>query len=103
MPTGCSGGVDPTLDHQLKEKLAEGREEGSFLYTGSMDTYRRDNYLTTIFNKRGIAQATAEESVNLALQVKQVLADRLAAYEMPQHSAAQRKLLQPCLPSACRY
>ncbi|MFP4268160.1 MAG: trimethylamine methyltransferase family protein [Spirochaetaceae bacterium] len=96
-------GVDPALDHRLKEKLAEGREEGSFLYTGSMDTYRRDNYLTSIFNKHGIAQANTEDSVNLTRQVQQVLADRLAAYEMPQHSAAQRKLLQSHLPSACRY
>ena len=96
-------GVDPTVDHRLQEQLVEGRESGSFLYTGSMDTYRRDNYLTTVFDKRGIAQAGTEASVHLAHQVQQVLEDRFAAYESPQRSAAQRKLLQAYLPSQCRY
>jgi len=96
-------GVDLPVDHQLQEQLIAGRDAGSFLSTGSMDTYRRDNYLTKIFNKRGIAQANTAESNNLAHQVQQALADRFAAYQLPERSAAQRKLLQPYLPSPCRY
>lgn len=96
-------GVDPTVDHRLQEQLVEGRDAGSFLYTGSMDIYRRDNYLTRIFNKRGIAQPGTEESLLLGHQVQQVLEDRLAAYKSPERSAAQRKLLQAYLPSQCRY
>lgn len=96
-------GVDLTVDPQLQEQLVAGRDAGSFLSTGSMDTYRRDNYLTKIFNKRGNAQANTAEYANLAHQVQQALEDRFAAYQLPERSAAQRKLLQPYLPSLCRY
>ena len=44
-------GVEMTIDPKLPELLAAGREAGSFLGIGSMETYRRDNYLTKIFNK----------------------------------------------------
>ncbi len=96
-------GVDLTVDPQLQELIAAGRDAGSFLSIGSMQTYRRDNYLTKIFDKRGIAQAKIAETNNLAHQVQQVLEERIAAYQLPERSAPQRKLLQPYLPSPCRY
>ena len=96
-------GVELSIEPLLLQQLVEGRDAGSFLGIGSMDSYRRDNYLTKIFNKRGIAQANATDSNSLAQQVEQVLADRIAAYQLPERSAAQRRLLQPYLPSLCRY
>ncbi len=96
-------GVDLSVDPLLLKQLIAGRDAGSFLSAGSMDTYHRDNYLTKIFNKRGIAQANTADSTNLAQQVEQTLAERIAAYQLPERSAAQKKLLQPYLPSLCRY
>jgi hypothetical protein len=78
-------------------------QAGSFLLIGSMDTYRRDNYLTKIFNKWGIAQAGNAEKTDLAYKIQQVLEKRIAAYQLPQRSAARKKLLQPHLPSQCQY
>jgi trimethylamine---corrinoid protein Co-methyltransferase len=96
-------GVDLSVDPLLLKQLIAGRDAGSFLSAGSMDTYRRDNYLTKIFNKRGIAQANTADSTNLARQVEQTLAERIAAYQLPERSIAQKKLLQTYLPSLCRY
>jgi hypothetical protein len=33
-------GVVPAIDNQLREKISEAQKSGSFLYAGSMDTYR---------------------------------------------------------------
>lgn len=96
-------GVEMTIDPKLPELLAAGRDEGSFLGIGSMVTYRRDHYLTKIFNKGGISQAGNPEKSNLAYKVQQVLEDRIAAYQLPERTAAQMKLLQPYLPSQCQY
>jgi len=96
-------GVELSVDPLLLEQLAAGRDAGSFLSIGSMVTYRRDNYMTKIFDKRGIAQANTTGSSDLAQQVEQVLEERIAAYQLPERSATQRKLLQPYLPSSCRY
>jgi trimethylamine---corrinoid protein Co-methyltransferase len=96
-------GVEMTIDSKLPGLLAAGQEAGSFLVIGSMDTYRRDNYLTKIFNKWGIAHADNAEKTDLACKVQQVLERRIAAYQLPERSAAQKKLLQPYLPSQCQY
>ncbi len=96
-------GVEMTVDSKLPELLAAGQAAGSFLGVGSMNTYRRDNYLTKIFNKWGIAQANNIEKTNLAYNVQKVLESRIAAYQLPERSAAQKNLLQPYLPSQCQY
>jgi len=96
-------GVEMAIDPQLTGLLAAGLEAGSFIGVGSMDTYRRDNYLTKIFNKWGIAEAGNAEKTGLAKTVQKVLDTRIAAYQLPERSAAQEKLLQPYLPSQCKY
>jgi trimethylamine---corrinoid protein Co-methyltransferase len=96
-------GVEMSVDSELPGLLAAGQEAGSFLLIGSMAAYRRDNYLTKVFNKWGIAQAGNTEKTNLSHKVQQVLERRIAAYQLPERSAAQKKLLQPYLPSQCRY
>jgi len=96
-------GVEMTIDPKLPELLAAGQEAGSFLSVGSMNTYRRDNYLTKIFNKWGIAQAENAAKTNLAHNVQKVLESRIAAYQLPERNATQKNLLQPYLPSQCQY
>jgi len=96
-------GVEMTVDSALPELLNAGQEAGSFLGIGSMSTFRRDNYLTKLFNKWGIAQVDNAERTHLAFKVQRVLEKRIAAYQLPERSAAQKKLLQPHLPSQCQY
>jgi trimethylamine---corrinoid protein Co-methyltransferase len=96
-------GVEMTVDSELPGLLTAGQQANSFLYIGSMDTYRRDNYLTKTFNKWGIAHAGNSEKTNLACKVQQVLERRITAYQLPERSTAQKKLLQPYLPSRCQY
>ncbi|MGB9793047.1 MAG: trimethylamine methyltransferase family protein, partial [Thermacetogeniaceae bacterium] len=96
-------GVEMTIDPRLPELLAAGQETRNFLSIGSMDTYRRNNYLTRIFDKRGIAQRGNAEKNDLTFKVQQALESRIAAYQLPERSAEQKKLLQPYLPSQCQY
>jgi len=96
-------GIQMAVDPELPGLLAAGLHEGSFLSLGSMDTYRRDNYLTKIFNKWGIAQAGDAQKTDLAHKVQRVLESRIAAYQLPERSTAQKKLLQPNLPAQCQY
>jgi len=96
-------GADLEIDPKLPGLIAAGQKAGSFLGLGSMKTYRRDNYMTKIFNKWGLASADKDEKANLAYKAEQVLKNRIAAYQLPERDAAQRKLLQQYLPSQCQY
>jgi len=96
-------GAEMTIDPKLPELLAVGREAGSFLGIGSVETYRRDNYLTKIFNKWGITQVDDNEKTNLAFKVQQDLESRIDSYQLPERSSEQKRLLQPYLPSQCTY
>jgi trimethylamine--corrinoid protein Co-methyltransferase len=96
-------GVDMTLDSRLPELLVAGRDAGNFLGIGSMAAYRRDNYMTKVFNKWGMSQKDKPEKTDLKFKVQKVLEDRIAAYELPERSAVQKKMLQMYLPSQCQY
>ena len=96
-------GVDLTIDPKLPELLAAGQKAGGFLGLGSMKTYRRDNYMAKVFNKWGIALASNEKRTNQAQKIQQIINNRIAAYQLPERSAAQQKLLQTYLPTPCRY
>lgn len=96
-------GVEMTLDPKLPKQLVAGRDAGNFLGIGSMATYRRDNYMTKIFNKWGMSHGDKPEKTNLSYKVQKVLEGRTAAYQLPERTAVQKKLLQPYLPSPCQY
>ncbi len=96
-------GVEMTLDPKLPKLLATGRDAGNFLGIGSMATYRRDNYMTKLFNKWGMSHRDKPEKTDLAYKVQKVLEGRIAAYQLPERTAVQKKLLQPYLPSKCQY
>ena len=96
-------GVEMTLDPRLPEKLVAGRDAGNFLGIGSMKTYRRDNYMTKLFNKWGMSNLDKPEKTDLKFKVQKTIEDRMAAYELPERSDAQKKLLQLYLPSQCQY
>lgn len=96
-------GLDMTVDPDLPAHLAAGLAAGSFLSVGSMETYRRDHYLTKIFNKQGIAMANTNEKEELIDTVDKAIKERIASYELPKRDKKQIKLLQTHLPSRCQY
>ena len=96
-------GLDMSMDLALPERLTAAMAAGSFLGIGSMKTYRRDHYLTKIFNKQGISKANTGEKADLKDTVQKAMEARIASYQLPERSESQKKLLQTYLPSRCRY
>lgn len=96
-------GTDFTLNKSLPESLHAAQSDGSFLGIGSMAAYRKDHYLTEIFNKTGVSKAMSSEKITLQETVDRVIKERVNGYELPDRSASQKKLLQPYLPTKCRY
>lgn len=95
-------GAVMTIDHNLPETLSAGMAAGNFLGQGSMKTYHRDNYMTQVFNKWGIGQADNPEKSDLATISQSTIDQRIASYELPERTAAQKKILQAHLPSQCQ-
>ena len=68
-----------------------------------MKTYHRDNYMTNVFNKWGVGLAENPEKSDLSVITAKMLQDRLESYVEPERTEAQKKILQPHLPSICRF
>ncbi len=96
-------GVEAIIDPDLPRLISEAQTEGSYLSLGSMETYRRDTYLTSVFNKWGVGSAGENEKSDLACMTERILQERVASYQLPTRDITQQKLLQPHLPSLCRY
>jgi len=95
-------GVEMAVDPKLAEKLGIGRDAGNFLGGGSMATYRRDNYMSKLFNKWGMSHMDKPEKSDVTYKVQKALEERLAAYVQPERTNAQMKLLMEHLPSVCK-
>ena len=93
---------DMSISPDISDKLNLGRTAGSFLTVGSMENYRSDQYITKIFDKGGVSQAMTRGRVSLEETADRIIAERVAAYGPPKLIAAQKKLLDPFLPSVCR-
>ncbi len=96
-------GAVMTIDQNLPEILSAGMDAGNFLGLGKMKTYRRDNYMTQVFNKWGIGQAENPEKSDLAYISQKIIDQRIASYEQPERTATQKKILQAHLPLQCQY
>ncbi len=97
------GGVDMSIDPRLADKLGAGRDTGNFLTIGTMANYRRDNYMTKIFNKWGMSHMDKPDKSDVAYKAQKALEERLASYVPPERTDAQKKLLQEHLPTVCRF
>ncbi|MGL4208725.1 MAG: trimethylamine methyltransferase family protein [Candidatus Adiutrix sp.] len=96
-------GVDTRIDPKLPEILRAGQKAHSFLTLGTMAAYRRDNYMPQIFDKGGLGKSTNNENMDFTGKIQKTIEKRMAAYELPQRTSSQIKLLQPHLPTQCRY
>lgn len=92
------------FDPGLKGKLAESLGTKSFLTIGSPAIYRKEQRVTTIFDKKGIEiDETSSSEIPVDANISKEIEKRCAAYILPDRSKAQIKLLQKYLPSQCKY
>ncbi len=97
-------GLDLSMDPQLKDKLRQSLDTGSFLSIGSAALYRKEQRVTRIFDKTGIqAGPPASQKGRVADNVSREIEKRCAAYVLPARSRAQKNLLQKYLPTPCKY
>jgi len=92
------------FDPGLKDKLTESLETKSFLMIGSPAIYRKEQRVTTIFDKKGIEiDGTSSSEIPVAINISKEIKKRCAAYILPDRSKSQIKMLQRYLPSQCKY
>ena len=92
------------FDPKLKDKLAESLETKSFLTIGSPAIYRKEQRLTTIFDKKGIEiDGTSSSEIPVNVNISEEIKKRCEAYVLPDRSKTQMKKLQKFLPTQCRY
>lgn len=96
-------GLDLTIDPTLKEKLKRSLETGSFLTIGDVNTYRKEQRVTKIFDKKGIDIGEAVSANPTHLNVQAEIDRRRAKYILPERTKRQRQLLQKYLPTECKY
>lgn len=99
--------MDLSIRDDLAEYLAAGRAKAGFLTLGKMKDYRKDQYLTNVFDKGGVAKAMnkgteAEAAKVVRDRVDAIIKERMEAYEPPVLTAGQKKLLEAYLPEECR-
>lgn len=96
-------GLNPGMDPNLKDKLMKSVETKSFLTIGDVGIYRKESRLTPVFNKKGFDAATPQDESVIARNAGKIMEKRCASYTLPERSKAQQALLQPYLPSQCKY
>ncbi len=96
-------GDPPAPEPRLAEILESGIKRGSFLGVGRMSTYHKDNYMSQVFNKWGLSQSENSMKSDLSCIVQDLLEKRVESYALPDRTDAQEKILQPHLPTRCRY
>jgi len=96
-------GLHLSIDPKLKEKLSKSLETKSFLTIGDVGIYRKEQRVTSIFDKKGIDSTNSPSESIINLNAEKEIKKRVASYILPERSDAQKKLLQKYLPSQCRY
>ncbi len=93
--------TDTSIRRDLGDLLQTGRENNSFLSLGSMRNYREEQYMTSIFNKKGIAKAMPNGVDSVKETVDSIIEERIASYQAPVLTRNQENLLKPFLPPLC--
>jgi trimethylamine--corrinoid protein Co-methyltransferase len=96
-------GLTLSIDPLLKDKLEKSLDTKSFLTLGDVNLYRKEQRITKIFDKRGIAPGNSASKEDITLNAKKEIDRRCDAYILPERSKTQKKLLSKYLPSLCKY
>lgn len=95
--------LNTTLETNFNDILLMAKEKNTFLTGRTPKEYRRDHYLSKIFSKYGVSQDLDIEKTDLSMRVKKEIKTRLDAYQLPERTKDQQKLLNEFLPNECKY
>ncbi len=96
-------GMNLSIDPLLKDKLGRSHNTKSFLTIGDVNIYRKEQRVTKIFDKRGIAHDNSSSKEDINLNANTEIKSRCSAYTLPERSKTQKDLLSKYLPTQCRY
>lgn len=97
-------GLNLSVDPNLQEKLIKSTDTGNFIIIGDIGIYRKEQRVTPVFDKKGIAPGHTNTPESTAhLNAQKIIEKRCASYTLPERSKEQKALLQAFLPSQCRY
>lgn len=96
-------GVNLKVDSKYMQNLKTAQAKNTFLSGRTPKNYRDEHYLSEIFSKYGVSDDMSPEKTDVNLIVKNELANRIERYQLPDLTNAQKKILQPYLPSKCKY
>jgi len=96
-------GLSLDFDPMLKDKLEQSLQTKSFLTIGSPAIYRKEQRVSTVFNKRGIEGDRFASPTRVDDNVAKQIEKRCAAYVLPDRTGEQKDLLQQYLPGQCKY
>jgi trimethylamine--corrinoid protein Co-methyltransferase len=96
-------GLNLSIDPLLKDKLGRSLETKSFLTLGDVSLYRREQRVTKIFDKRGIAPGNSSSKQGMNFNAEKEITRRCAEYVLPGRSKTQKEFLSKYLPSQCKY
>ena len=94
---------DKRKEKALKDITKVG-PRGNFLGGRTPKEYREDNYLASeVFNRKGCKENTREEQGDIRDRAKKVYDARMEAYELPDTTLEQKKLLNTELPEQYKF
>ena len=96
-------GITLSIDPLLKNKLGRSLETKSFLTIGDVSIYRKEQRITKIFDKRGIAPGNSPAKEGMNFNADKEINRRCAEYTLPERSKKQKALLSKYLPTQCKY
>jgi len=96
-------GVNLKVDSKYMQNLKTAQEKNTFLSGRTPKNYRDEHYLSEIFSKYGVSDDMSPEKTDVNLIVKNELANRIERYQLPDLTNTQKNILQPYLPSKCKF
>ena len=96
--------IDTSIGSDFYAVLENAKEKNTFLTGRTPKAYRRDHYLSKGFSKFGIPGGDEARQNNDIMHMADLeIERRLAAYELPERTPEQKKLLNQYLPADLRY
>ncbi len=96
-------GVDTTIKPDFFEEIEEGVNQKSFMLCSSIEDYRNEHYMTTMFQKFGSSESLPREKVDIKYKAREEIHRRLENYVEPEKTLEQKKMLQEYLPTAYKF
>lgn len=96
-------GIRQEIDPNLLDSMKSAIDTNTFLIGRTSKEYKKDHYLTRIFSKYGVSLDADPEKTDIHRRALKEIDRRLEMYQLPGRSSEQKRLLQPWLPTQCKY